>query len=111
MPYIVLGQFDQVKNIEGTNQCAPRGFSSWKQYWIHESGRNWASNCRISGCPRSAVGGGHVNINGYYDVYIIPMCNVCNSPQNTSWMMVDYGTTAVKVEEDNTRGPQGPCYR
>ena len=37
-------------------------------------------------------------------------CVMCNTPHNTSWMNVYAGTEAVRVEQDDTRGPQGTCY-
>ena len=78
---------------------------------MHETRRNWPSTCRVYGCRNPAVGGGHVNVYGdSSQVYIIPMCNVCNTPHNRSWMNVNAGTEAVIVEQDDTRGPQGTCY-
>ena len=121
MSYIELTQDDKVRNIKGTKQCLPKGFTSWKKYWIHETRRNWPGNCRRNGCTRSTVGGCHVHVNAFFHltllqcfsthVYIIPMCNVCNSPQNTSWMNVNTGTAAVKVEEDDTSGQEGICFQ
>ncbi len=112
MPNVLLTENDQVRNIEGTHACAPRGSNSWKQYWLQKTRRVWPQRCRIFGCTNSAYGGGHVHINGYStEVYIIPMCNPCNNPQNNGWMKVNKGALAVKVEEADTSGPAGPCYR
>ena len=112
MPDILLTEKDQVKNIEGTHACAPRGFKTWKQYWIRQTGRDWPKRCRISGCSKTAIGGGHVHIRDHSTkVYIIPMCNSCNNAQNSSWMTVKTRTEAANVEQSDTRGPEGPCFK
>jgi hypothetical protein len=111
MPNILLTEKDQVKNIEGTHACVPKGFKTWKRYWIHETGRDWPKKCRISGCSELAIGGGHVHIHGHStEVYIIPMCNTCNNPQNMAWMTVKTRTEAVNVEKADTSGPEGICH-
>ena len=111
MSNLLLTEVDQVKNIEGTHQCVPKGFKTWKRYWIHGTGRDWPKKCRISGCSELAIGGGHVHVYGHSaDVYIIPMCNSCNNAQNTSWMNVKTRTEAAKVKKSNTSGPEGACY-
>jgi hypothetical protein len=113
MPNVVLTEEDRVKNIEGTRACAPRGFNnSWKQYWLKKTGLVWPDTCQIFRCTNSARCGGHVHINGCStEVYIIPLCNSCNHPKKKAWKKVNQGTEAVLVEEANTSGPQGPCYR
>ena len=85
-----------------------------KRYWKKETGLKWPEQCRIRGCTRLANGGGHVHIRESSidrdDVYIIPMCNPCNKPQNTSWMTTNAGTKAAKVEEEDTSGDEETCY-
>ena len=111
MSNLLLTDADQVKNIEGTHQCVPKGFKTWKRYWIHETGRDWPKKCRISGCSELAIGGGHVHVYGHTaNVYIIPMCNSCNNAQNTSWMKVKTRTETAKVKRSDTSGPEGACY-
>lgn len=111
MSNILMTQHNRVKNITGTRACAPREVSTWKRYWMKETGRDWPKRCRISGCGEPAIGGGHVHVYGYYDnVYIIPMCNSCNNSIKTSWMYVNTRTEAAHVERLDTRGPEGPCY-
>ena len=111
MSNISLTSSDQVRNIEGTNVCLPRGFSSWKSYWTRESGRDWPDTCRISRCRELAVGGGHVNVRRRgKEVYIIPMCSSHNTPHNTAWMDVKPQTVAVFVDSGDTKGPKGVCW-
>ena len=107
---ILSGQ--HVRNLQGTSACDPRGSpDTWKQFWIQKTGRHWPHYCSINGCNQPAHGGGHVEINGRHgEVYIIPMCQSCNTPQNQSWMTVKPNTLAVKVERSNTTGPYGYCY-
>ena len=112
MANLLLTDANQVRNIQGTHACVPRGFNTWKKYWVNESGRDWPKKCRISGCSETAIGGGHVNVWGVSDVvYIIPMCNRCNTPQNTEWLNVKTRTEAVAVEKCDTKGPEGTCWK
>ena len=113
MPNVVLTEEDRVENIEGTRACAPRGFNnSWKQYWKDNTGKDWPPKCPIFRCTNSPCCGGHVHIDGHSTkVYIIPMCNSCNNPQNKAWMMVKTRTEAVDVEKADTSGPEGTCYK
>ena len=106
---ILNGQ--RVRNLQGTSACEPRGTpDTWKQFWMRNTGQQWPYYCSINGCNQRAIGGGHVEIEGHGGVYIIPMCQSCNNPYNTSWMYVKPNTLAVKVEKSNTSGP-GYCYR
>lgn len=111
MEIIELTQFDQVMNIEETGQCAPIGYTSWKDFWKKNTQQHWPDECRISRCTKTAYCGGHVYVDRYDEVYIVPLCRTCNHVSNTNWMFVNTGTLAVLVEEDDTSGPQQICYR
>ena len=110
-----LTKEDQVKNIEGTSACSPRrSNNSWKQYWKDHTRNDWPHRCPIFGCTKSPSCGGHVYIDGHSnesEVYIIPLCKSCNHYKKKAWKKVNEGTEAVEVEEADTSGPQGPCYR
>ncbi|WP_411027294.1 hypothetical protein, partial [Salmonella sp. s54925] len=108
---VLLDSNNQIKNISRTCHCKPRRYPSWKKYWVGISERDWPTYCRIMGCSEPAVGGGHVYIRHMEeDVYIIPMCHSHNSPHNFDWYDVKEPTTAVMVDEDDTKG-EGTCYR
>ena len=112
MSNIILTPVDRIKNIKGTYACEPRKKITWKLYWMMETGRKWPKTCRIYGCGKPAIGGGHVRVSGHSTkVFIIPMCSACNSPMKTAWMYANAHTKAAHVQSKDTRGPVGPCYR
>ena len=101
---------DEVQNIKGTGVC--KTSSSWRQFWINMGGGNWPRECRIFGCTKRATDGAHVRIGGIDDdIFIIPMCKTCNTPNNTQWMRVNTNTTAVQIEEEDTDGPANLCVK
>ena len=102
----------RVRNIRGTKVCHPRGRRrrTWKQFWLHYSEREWPSICRVSYCTEPAKGGAHVEIEGQFGVFIVPMCEQHNNSENRDWLSVKKGTIAVPVDEGDTTGPPGPCY-
>lgn len=102
MPYILLTEEDIVKNIKCTSSFRPIGYTSWKNYWISKTEKKWPDKCRINGCTETAYGGGHVYVHGSSQCFIIPLCQSCNSAQNTDWMSVNVRTAAVVVEENDT---------
>lgn len=112
MAYLLLSNFDEVKNIKGTCDCSPNDFVSWKQYWTSKAPKNWPEKCQIYSCGNRAKDGAHVNIYGMEDeVYIIPMCKPHNRPSNTEWFNVNSQTVAVGVKREDTNGPGGACFR
>jgi hypothetical protein len=112
---ITLPSGGQVQNIGGSSVCGARSYNSWKGFYQggkrgHNT-RPWPAECRIYRCTNVATLGGHVFCVGQNGVWIIPMCGTHNSFSNVNLMTVNAGTTLVKVEEENTSGPPGPCFR
>ena len=100
MPYIILTEEDLVRNIKSTSDDKPFGYKSWKDYWIKNTGQKWPKKCRIHGCTSSAFAGAHVNVKGYQEPFIIPLCRSCNSGYNSDIMSVNVRTAAVMIDED-----------
>jgi hypothetical protein len=103
-----LASGTRVRNIQGTSQCAPIGYDTWKQFY--ESECSWPSTCRILSCGNCAQAGAHVSISGQDGVWIIPMCAEHNHPNNLVEMPVNANTIAVNVDTGFTSGPPGICY-
>ena len=57
-----------------------------------------------------AEGGAHVRMKKKCGVFIVPMCGKHNNAQNQDWYSVEENTIAVRVDEEDTSGPAGPCY-
>ena len=106
MPYITLTEDDLVRNIKGTSDDKPLGYNSWRDYWIENTGQKWPNECRIFGCTNSAFAGGHVNVKGYEEPFIIPLCRSCNSGYNSDIMSVNVRTKAVIIDEEEMAGNQ-----
>ena len=74
--------------------------------------REWPNTCRIGGCGEPAKGGAHVHKEGECDcVFIVPMCEQHNTPHNNDWLPVKKDTFLVPVDQGDTKGPAGVCYR
>ena len=104
-----------IQNIMGTNTCHPRGrarrYGTWKRFYVGEDQREWPRTCRIRNCTEPAHGGAHVHATYSREgVFILPMCQKHNTPQNYDWLPVKKGTIVVPVKEGDTSGPQGICY-
>ena len=98
-----------VRNIQGTSSCAPRGSGTWKQFYTQRT-NFWPRWCCIFRCGNGATGGAHASISGLNGVWIIPMCSEHNSAYNSSLMIVDEDTVAVRVDEGYSSGPPGVCF-
>lgn len=77
-------EFVKVHNIKGTSDRKPKGYNSWKDFWIDKTGRSWKSCCAI--CNNNAEVGAHVqkdgnNTENYW--YIIPLCKACNAKKDS----------------------------
>ncbi len=72
-----------VKNIKGSSDnVAPSGYSSWKEFWEVKKGRKF-SYCACLTCSNQAVYGGHVKkVYGSNEWYIVPLCEKCNNYAN-----------------------------
>ena len=106
MKTVQLTISNRVKNIDKTRRCEPKkSHHSWKQFWKNNSNQSWPKEYPVSGCTKEAYCGGHVNINDYDGVYIIPLCSSCNSYNKTEWVSVNPGTVAVLVEKADTSAP------
>lgn len=79
---------DRVRNINGTAGLnPPYGFSSWKDYWEHRTGKK-AFCCGAYGCgERDDLVGAHVKICGSVGIYITPLCKGCNNKRD-EWFLV-----------------------
>lgn len=71
---------ETVKNIKGTAEAAPVGYSYWKAFWEAKTGKT-ASSCHKIGCTNwsDRIVGAHVQIEGYGNYwYIVPLCHPDN---------------------------------
>ena len=103
-----------MQNIRGTNTCHPRGrarhYGTWKKFYVGDDEREWPRTCRIRECGEPAHGGAHVHVDGEEGVFIVPMCQEHNTPQEDDWLPVKPRTVVVRVKDGDTSGPQGICY-
>jgi|LSQX01.3.fsa_nt_gb hypothetical protein len=69
-----------VRNVPGTKDERCK-CGSWKAHWIKFSGEYWPSQCSVKGCDRTDLVGAHVRKIplSQDEIYIVPMCNKCNS--------------------------------
>ena len=108
---VELSSENEVKNIRGTHDCSQTQYSSWKEFYTAHASGKWPDECRISGCTNKAAHGAHVHIKGCHGVvFIIPMYAGHNNPKKVLPMIVKANTTAVRVDEEDTHGPQGTCF-
>jgi hypothetical protein len=97
---ITLESGSEVKNVEDTGDCDPKGYDSWKDFYTGESSCTWPAQCRIYHCTEDAEHGAHVKCKGKRGaVWIIPMCPTHNNPYNKEWMTVNANTTVVEVQK------------
>jgi len=74
-----------VQNINGSSRFpAPRGYSSWLEYWEVHSGQK-AFICSADGCFGTDLIGAHVQKAYSNDLrwYIVPLCKSCNQRTDT----------------------------
>ena len=66
MNLIRLRKSDQVCNIVGSSKEIPRMGSSWREFWIIESGKDWPNRCSVcqSSFKEKRSCGAHVFIQG-----------------------------------------------
>lgn len=88
----------KVKNLNGTSDnAAPKGYSSWKDFWEKNTGREFGT-CSCKGCSNDAVHGSHVQKTDPTDRkwYIVPLCDQCNTgKKNTEFEVREYDLVAV----------------
>ena len=76
-----------VKNLKGTSDNLPNGYSSWRDFWESKKGY-WPSKCAAYGCYGKPEVGAHV-IKVYGNDkswYIVPLCYSCNNSDNTFYV-------------------------
>lgn len=87
--------FIEVKNIHGTSDNKPTGYSSWKDYWEAKSGKSWPTYCCARGCYERASLAGHVKkVGGTNEWYLVPICYSHNN-RDTSYYVEE--SMMVKV--------------
>ena len=76
----------KVKNLHGTKDNYPSGYSSWKDYWMKKKGY-WPKFCARSDCFGPAEVGGHAKKVGSLDNrwYIVPLCKSCNNDHDAEF--------------------------
>ena len=73
-----------IKNAKNTKDLTPPSFySSWLEYW--ESHKKFSLFCSCKDCNNLAEVGGHVQKIYQNDkkLYIVPLCQKCNSKTGT----------------------------
>jgi len=84
----------KVKNVPGTaGETPPYPYQdySWLKYWEKMTG-DTATFCARCGCLNLAKHGGHVQrCDNFFDskIYIVPLCEECNNPNNEDVFEVD----------------------
>lgn len=81
----------KVKNLHGTSDNAPLGYTTWKDFWIAKSGMKWPYYCQRYGCYGRAEVGAHVKLaDGSNKWYIIPLCSKDNHSEEEFYVNADY---------------------
>lgn len=93
-----MSDFIKVKNINGTANRTPNGYSSWIDFWKAEKRMNHCG-CSKLGCEEmDDIVGAHVFIVDETSTeYIVPLCSACNNANNTNEFDVPK-TFLVRVE-------------
>ncbi len=79
-------KYVKVKNgIDTSDRTPPSGYKSWIDFWEKKKGKSH-DVCEVLGCSNkdSIVGGHVVKLGESRPYYIVPLCNKCNSDENTS---------------------------
>lgn len=85
----------KVKNLNGTGEKIPQGYSSWLEFWEKKAGKK-ANVCSNMTCTGSAEVGGHVKlVGGTNKEYIVPICYSCNNKKDLEFESY-YTPIAVK---------------
>ena len=80
-----------VRNKPGTSdETPPKGYDSWKEYWMDKQGVTDFGNCSVLDCKSKAEHGSHVEkvrntehgIVETHNVYITPLCAEHNNYRN-----------------------------
>ena len=93
-----------VCNIQetGENKCTCCG--SWIKHWENNGGGQSNPKCSVIGCGEAGVHGAHVEEVGVKDkVYIIPLCEVHNHPDNKKEMDCPDDIVLVSARENSSK--------
>lgn len=87
----------KVKNLNGTGNRLPVGYSSWLDFWEKKTGKK-ASECGRSGCAKKATDGAHVQKADSDDRrwYIVPLCHECNMKPSSEEFYIDETLVPVR---------------
>lgn len=73
---------------------------SWKAHWIRCTGKEWPSQCCVSGCTERAEVGAHVINPDVSGEYIVPACKGCN--MRTDSFTLKGGITLASANKQKT---------
>ena len=101
----------KVCNVVGSSKDKPRNATSWKNFWIQSSGKNWPTSCPICSRTQIRMLGGHMYVKGENagtEEFILPICSkYCNNnrkidynskyPGRTEWVEIQL-TNEISLE-------------
>lgn len=87
----------KVKNLNGTGDRLPVGYSSWLDFWERKTGKK-AGKCGCRGCTKKATDGAHIQKADSDDRhwYIVPLCHECNMKPSSEEFYVDETLVSVR---------------
>lgn len=89
-----------VENAPDTSILTPTQSDSWIDFWRDAMKFNDKQELSCVRCGKPATSGGHVwKTTHRLPLYIVPLCDSCNNPNNTTSFMVD---KSILVEEDES---------
>ena len=84
----------KVKNLNGTSDSQPEGYSEWKAFWEGKTNKKFGK-CSNQECQDRAEVGAHVKIVSSHKSfennkwYIVPLCKKCNNTHHTEEFYVN----------------------
>ena len=90
-----------VQNVSSTSKKqAPKGYSTWKEWWESRKGRKF-STCSSIGCTNLAEVGAQVKKSEVVDRmwYIVPLCKSCSQISGTEPFHVRYYDLEAILED------------
>merc|ERR1712062_44945 len=76
---------DVVCHVVGSSAQKAPGASSWKDYWMTNTGKVWPQTCQFHQCGNEAQLGAHIYANQSKENFILPSCIQCNNDKSAHY--------------------------
>ena len=89
---------DVVCHVVGSSAQKAPGASSWKDYWVTNTGKVWPQTCQFHQCGNEAQLGAHIYANQSKENFILPSCIQCNNDKSAHYHGSHAFRRSVKIQ-------------